>query len=77
MSAENASGQASFNVGLLGRGTVGAAFAELLQERAGEIAGLTGREPRLCGILTRSSGSFPEILERADLIVELLSLIHI
>jgi len=72
MSAERASGQATFNVGLLGFGTVGAAFAELLEQRAGEIAGLTGREPRLTGVLTRKSGSFQEILGGADLIVELM-----
>src|SRR5450631_1352377 len=72
MSAERASEGQAFNVGLLGRGTVGGAFATLLEQRAGEIAGLTGREPRLSGTLTRTSGSFQEILAGADLIVELM-----
>ncbi len=72
MSAERAGDQATFNVGLLGHGTVGAAFAALLEQRAGEIAGLTGRRPRLAGTLTRTSGSFEEILAGADAIVELI-----
>src|SRR5664280_1852279 len=72
MSAERASEGAAFNVGLLGFGTVGAAFAELLEQRAGEIAGLAGREPRLVGVLTRKSGDFQEILGQSDLIVELM-----
>ncbi|GAC1486870.1 MAG: homoserine dehydrogenase [Solirubrobacteraceae bacterium] len=57
-------------VGLLGHGTVGAALARLLAERAPQIATLTGREPRISGVLTRSRGSFAEILDGADLIVE-------
>ncbi len=61
-----------FTVGLLGMGTVGSAFAQLLPERAAHIAGLTGREPALGGILTRERGSFPEILESSELIVELI-----
>ena len=35
-----------FNVGLLGHGTVGSAFAELLDERADEIERFNGRTPR-------------------------------
>ncbi|MGI8802806.1 MAG: homoserine dehydrogenase [Solirubrobacteraceae bacterium] len=61
-----------FGVGLLGRGTVGGAFAELLGARADRIAQLTGRRPELRGVLTRSVGSFEEILERSELIVELI-----
>ncbi len=61
-----------FRVGLLGRGTVGAAFAELLPEQAQRIERITGLAPELSGVLTRSSGSFEEILERSDLIVELI-----
>ena len=61
-----------FRVGLLGRGTVGAAFAELLPLRAERIERLTGLRPELCGVMTRRSGTFDEILERADLIVELM-----
>src|SRR5690349_15738422 len=60
-----------FRVGLLGHGTVGSAFAELLPEHAGRIEVITGLRPTLSGILTRSRGSFDELLERSDLIVEL------
>src|SRR5690242_6137179 len=63
---------ATFTVGLLGHGTVGAAFAELLQERADAIAAITGMRPELSGVLTRSRGDFGEILEGSDLIVELM-----
>ena len=61
-----------FRVGLLGHGTVGSAFDELLGRRADAIAAATGRRPELCGVLTRSRGSFEEILEASDLIVELM-----
>jgi homoserine dehydrogenase len=61
-----------FRVGLLGHGTVGAAFASLLPEHAERIERLTGLRPELCGVMTRKSGSFEEILSRADLIVELM-----
>jgi homoserine dehydrogenase len=63
---------APFGVGLLGHGTVGGAFAVLLEERADRIAQLTGRRPELRGVLTRSRGDFEEILERSELIVELI-----
>jgi homoserine dehydrogenase len=59
-------------IGLLGRGTVGGAFAELLAERAGAVEAQTGRRPQLAGTLTRSEGDFGVILERSDLVVELL-----
>ena len=59
-------------IGLLGRGTVGGAFAALLAERAGAIAAATGRRPELAGTLTRSEGDFDEILARSDVIVELM-----
>jgi homoserine dehydrogenase len=61
-----------FRVGLLGHGTVGSAFATLLEERAGAVQAETGRRPELSGILTRSRGDFEDILERSDLIVELM-----
>jgi homoserine dehydrogenase len=61
-----------FKVGLLGFGTVGAAFATLLEERAPDIGRLSGRIPRLEGVLTSTKGSYGEILERSDLIVELI-----
>jgi homoserine dehydrogenase len=63
---------ADFKVGLLGHGTVGSAFSALLEERATEIARFNGRRPVICGVLTRSRGSFDEILAEADLLVELM-----
>jgi homoserine dehydrogenase len=62
----------AFRIGLLGHGTVGGAFARLLEERAGAIEAETGMRPELSGVLTRNRGDFEEILERSDLIVELL-----
>jgi homoserine dehydrogenase len=62
----------TFRVGLLGHGTVGAAFETLLAERAGAIASVTGLKPELSGVLTRSRGSFENILNSSDLIVELI-----
>ncbi|HSZ69329.1 MAG TPA: homoserine dehydrogenase [Solirubrobacteraceae bacterium] len=59
-------------VGLLGHGTVGAAFAELLAERAAEIERFNGRRPVITGVLTRSRGDFAEVLAGADLVVELM-----
>jgi homoserine dehydrogenase len=59
-------------VGLLGHGTVGAAFAELLEQRAGAIEAACGRRPQLAGVLTRGAGDFGEILAGSELIVELV-----
>jgi homoserine dehydrogenase len=61
-----------FRIGLLGHGTVGSAFAALLDERADEIERFNGRRPAITGVLTRSRGSFEEILADADLIVEVM-----
>ena len=63
---------APFRVGLLGHGTVGSAFEALLAERADAIALATGRRPELAGVLTRSRGSFDEILAASDAVVELI-----
>jgi homoserine dehydrogenase len=62
----------TFRVGLLGRGTVGSAFAELLPRHADRIERITGLRPELGGVLDTTSGSFEEILESSDLIVELI-----
>jgi len=62
----------TFRVGLLGHGTVGAAFAALVPEHAARVELITGLRPALSGVLTRSRGSFDEILEHSDLIVELI-----
>ena len=59
-------------IGLLGRGTVGAAFERLLGERAAAVEAATGRRAEIAGVLTRSEGDFGVILERSELVVELL-----
>jgi homoserine dehydrogenase len=59
-------------IGLLGRGTVGGAFADLLAERAGAVEAVTGRRSEISGVLTRSDGDFGAILEKSDLVVELM-----
>jgi len=64
--------EGAFGVGLLGNGTVGSAFAALLPRQADRIARMTGLRPSLTGVVTRSSGSFDDLLERSDLIVELI-----
>jgi homoserine dehydrogenase len=61
-----------FRIGLLGHGTVGSAFAELLAERADAIEAEVGLRPELSGVLTRSKGEYEDLLERSDLIVELM-----
>jgi homoserine dehydrogenase len=61
-----------FRIGLLGHGTVGSAFAQLLEERADAIEAEVGLRPELAGVLTRSRGDFDDILERSDLVVELI-----
>jgi homoserine dehydrogenase len=65
-------GPRPFRIGLLGHGTVGSAFEALLGERAAEVAAVTGLRPELSGVLTRSRGNFADILERSDLIVEVM-----
>jgi homoserine dehydrogenase len=62
----------TFRVGLLGHGTVGGAFHELLDARADAIEAATGMRPEVSGVLTRSRGEFEDIVERSDLVVELM-----
>jgi homoserine dehydrogenase len=62
----------TFRIGLLGQGTVGGAFARLLPERAAQVEQITGLRPEIVGTLTRSQGEFDDILERSDLVVELI-----
>ena len=59
-------------IGLLGRGTVGSAFEDLLAERAGAIAAATDRAPEISGVLTTSAGEFEQILGESDVVVELI-----
>jgi homoserine dehydrogenase len=61
-----------FRIGVLGHGTVGSAFAQLLDERTDAIEAEVGRRPEISGVLTRSRGDFEDILDRSDLIVELM-----
>ena len=63
-------------IGLLGRGTVGGAFAELVEARAEAVEAATGRRPQISGVLTREGGDFGEILAGSDLIVELIGGTH-
>jgi homoserine dehydrogenase len=62
----------SFRVGLLGHGTVGGSLHRLIDERAGAIEATTGMRPEISGVLTRSRGEFDDIVERSDLVVELI-----
>ncbi len=59
-------------IGLLGRGTVGDAFHELLAQRADVIAAAAGRRPEIAGVLRRSEGDFDAILEDSEIVVELM-----
>ena len=61
-----------FRIALLGHGTVGAAFAQLISERADAVAATVGLRPELAGVLTRSQGDFEALLEGSDLVVELI-----
>jgi len=59
-------------IGLLGRGTVGDAFHELLGQRADAVAAAAGRRPEIAGVLRRSEGDFDAILEASEVVVELI-----
>lgn len=59
-------------IGLLGRGTVGSAFVDELNDLADSIAGTVGIKPVLAGVLRRSEGSFEQILQDSDVVVELM-----
>jgi homoserine dehydrogenase len=45
---------------------------ELIDARADAIEAEVGRRPEIAGVLTRSRGDFDDILERSDLVVELM-----
>lgn len=59
-------------IGILGHGTVGGAFAELIAARADAVEAVSGRRPEISGILRRSEGDFDEILASSDVVVELI-----
>ncbi len=59
-------------VGILGKGTVGGAFKELLEERAEMVEEVAGRPPQVTGVLSSKKGDFEEILTASDVIVELI-----
>jgi homoserine dehydrogenase len=59
-------------IGLLGHGTVGSAFAKLIESRADAVEAVCGKRPVIAGVLRRSEGSFEEILEGSDVVVELI-----
>ncbi len=59
-------------IGLLGRGTVGGAFHDLVLERADAIAATAGRRPEVVGVLRRSEGDFDRILDESEVVVELI-----
>jgi homoserine dehydrogenase len=67
-----AAGAVVLGVGLLGHGTVGSAFAQLLEERADAVQRIAGRRPALSGTLTTSEGDFEQILDASEVIVELI-----
>ncbi len=59
-------------IGLLGHGTVGGSFDQLIADRADAIESATGRRAEIGGVLTTSQGDFNEILAGSDVIVELM-----
>ncbi|HEY8001276.1 MAG TPA: homoserine dehydrogenase, partial [Solirubrobacterales bacterium] len=59
-------------IGLLGKGTVGGAFADQLAERAFQVEAISGRRPELVGVLGRSQGDFDQILADSEIVVELI-----
>jgi homoserine dehydrogenase len=59
-------------IGLLGKGTVGDAFHDLVLERADAIRAAAGSRPEIVGVLRRTEGDFDQILDDSDLVVELI-----
>jgi homoserine dehydrogenase len=59
-------------IGLLGRGTVGSAFADELHDLGPSISHDHNIDLKLIGVLRRSEGDFEEILAGSDVIVELM-----
>jgi homoserine dehydrogenase len=59
-------------VGILGKGTVGGAFRKLLEDRADMVEEVSGRRPKVTGVLSSKKGSFDDILAASDIVVELI-----
>jgi homoserine dehydrogenase len=59
-------------IGLLGKGTVGGAFHDLVLERAEVIRAASGSRPEIVGVLRRTEGDFDQILNDSDVVVELI-----
>ena len=59
-------------IGLLGRGTVGGAFHDLISSSGEHVFAASGRRPEISGVLRRSEGDFEEILAGSDIVVELI-----
>jgi homoserine dehydrogenase len=59
-------------VGILGKGTVGGAFRDLLEQRADMVEEVSGRRPEVVGVLSSREGDFDQILATSDIVVELI-----
>jgi homoserine dehydrogenase len=59
-------------IGLLGLGTVGSAFRDLVSKRAQAVAASSGRRPEIAGVLRTTEGDFDHILESSEIVVELI-----
>jgi homoserine dehydrogenase len=66
------SGAQPVRIGLLGRGTVGGAFLELLSRREAAVEAATGRRPQVAGIVRRSEGDFDGVVADSEIVVELI-----
>ncbi|MEO8093222.1 MAG: homoserine dehydrogenase, partial [bacterium] len=64
--------QEPVRIGLLGAGTVGGAFRDLIAARTEAIAEITGRRPEVSGVLRRSEGDFEQILADSEIVIELI-----
>ncbi len=69
---DKVTGMGVVHIGVLGRGTVGSAFADLVADRAAAVEAATGRRPEIVGPLRRSEGDFDQILEASEIVVELI-----
>jgi homoserine dehydrogenase len=66
------SGAQPVRIGLLGRGTVGGAFLELLSMREAAVEAATGRRPQIAGVVRRSEGDFDRVVAESEIVVELI-----